>query len=94
MAQVTVEAKLIRRKDGKAEIELVNKGDATAISLKLNVRNPETMKRVLPAYVSDGYFNLLPGERRKVSLVYGAQEGKVCVSVEGYNVPRKNLVTF
>ena len=94
LAQGAVEARLIRRKDGKAEIELVNKGDATAISLKLNVRNPETMKRVLPAYVSDGYFNLLPGERRKVSLEYGVQEGKVCVSVEGYNVPRKNLMTF
>ena len=63
-----------------------------AISLKLNIRNAATGERILPAYVSDGYFHLLPGERRHVSLEFTPQDAEADVSVEGYNVDRINLL--
>lgn len=72
-----------------AAIELQNRSDFPAIALKLNLRNPKNGKRILPAFFSDGYFTLLPGEKRTVTL--DANESGA-VTVEGYNIPRKTII--
>lgn len=68
--------------DGTVSIEVCNVSKQPAIGLKFNlVRNNEI---VLPAYFSDGYFTLLPGEKRKIVLDVENAEGTV--NVEGYNL--------
>lgn len=92
LPKCTIEAKLVKRTGDKVEIEIVNQSGVPAISLKLNICNAATGERILPAYVSDGYFHLLPGERRHVSLEFTPQDAEADVSVEGYNVDRINLL--
>ena len=48
------------------EFTLKNKSAFTASSVKLNARNAKG-ERILPAYFSDGFFNLLPNESVKIS---------------------------
>ena len=94
LAEGELSAKLVKQTGGKVELELINRGDVPVVSLKLNVRNAQTGERILPAYVSDGYFHLLPGERKRISLEYAGAEDGTCISVEGYNVERRNLLTL
>ena len=58
------------------------------MNLKFNLRNPETGEIILPAYFSDGYFHLLPGEKRTLE-VRSASTG--AITVEGYNVDNTTL---
>jgi hypothetical protein len=70
---------------------LRNTGTTTAAMVRVSLRDSRTDARVLPAYVSDNYLWLLPGEQRTVTAqwphatVGGARPRIV---VEGYNVPR------
>ncbi len=78
-------------KDGAFAVEVRNTGKVTAVAVKLNLRDGATGERILPAYISDGYFNLLPGERRVVTVEYSPRKD-VAVSAEGYNMPRTTLL--
>ena len=75
---------------GRYSMVLRNNGQAPLVAVKLNVRHPGTGERVLPAYVSDGYFNLLPGESRTVEIEIG-KEGSMEVTAEAYNLRRTRL---
>ena len=68
--------------------EITNTSRNIAMSLKFNLRNPETGEIILPAYFSDGYFHLLPGEKRTLE-VRSASTG--AITVEGYNVDNTTL---
>lgn len=61
-----------------------NTGRTTAISVKLNLVNAETGKQILPAYFSDGYFNLFPGQSRTLTVKYNGSD-KITFSAEAYN---------
>lgn len=67
-----VESKIIRQSEQDDAIiittELRNRAENIAINIKANVRSKATGEAILPAYASDGYFNLLPGERRTLSI--------------------------
>ena len=58
------------------EAEITNRGKSVALGVKLNVRDAETHEAVLPAYVSDGYFNLLPGETRIIYVEIPAEKNR------------------
>jgi hypothetical protein len=49
-------------------VEIVNTSAHIMPAVKLNVVSSATGEILLPAYFSDGYFNLLPGEKRVVML--------------------------
>lgn len=57
-------------KDGVCEFSIKNSGKDVAVAVKLNLLNAQTHDVVLPAYFSDGYFNLLPGEQRIIKVNY------------------------
>lgn len=84
-----IKAKL-SRKGNITTVTLRNAGTVPAISLKLNVRDEATGERVLPAYASEGYFNLLPGESRVVTIECDT-EVPVYISAEGYNLESVRL---
>ena len=69
--------------DGKEVIEVKNHSGQVAVAVKLTAVDPDNGEQILPAYFSDGYFNLLPGEVRKIETGIGK---KARIAVEGYNV--------
>jgi hypothetical protein len=67
-----------------------------AVSIKLNVRDSRTGKRILPSYISDGYFTLLPGESRIISADCPANKVHeiLKITAEGFNVARQDIISI
>ncbi len=86
--------KIGRTVDGlrTATFTVSNKGKCTAVSVKLNLNDSTDGSQILPAYFSDGYFNLLPGQKRQISVQYSDEGKDIIISAEGYNVNEK-LIT-
>ncbi len=65
--------------------ELVNTGAAPALNLKLTLTDAEG-RAVLPAYYSDNYLTLTPGERRSVEVRYPATANSALnLKLRGWN---------
>ena len=75
-------------KNGNQRFEISNPSGNIALNLKFNLRDPKSGEIMLPAFFSDGYFHLMPGEKRIIE--YHAPSAGV-VSVEGYNVDNTTL---
>jgi hypothetical protein len=73
----------------KGGFEVSNSSKPVAVAVKLNLRDAAG-KRILPAYFSDGYFNLLPGEKRIIEVEVPAEAA--FISAEGFNVEKTNLI--
>jgi len=72
--------------DNKIELEITNNSTVPAIAIKLNLIDQKG-NIVLPAYCSEGYFNLLPGESRIIYFEYSPSALSAAgVNAEGYNV--------
>ncbi len=66
---------------GKIRVQLQNKGAAVALQNKLTLLKADG-SRILPAYYSDNYVSLLPGETREVEIEYPAGAAKGAPSGE------------
>ncbi len=75
----------------KITFEVSNPTRSTAVGVKLNLRNTDG-EIILPAYFSDGYFNLLPGEKKEITVAYSG-EGPVTVTTDGYNIKPLTILT-
>ena len=66
---------------------LANAGSAPALTSKLTLVDAKG-QRILPAYYSDNYVSLLPGEQRQVEIRYPARPGQGAPRLElrGWNV--------
>ncbi len=51
-------------------LKVKNSSDIIALAIKLNIRNSETGERILPAFFSDGYFALMPGEEKEINFEF------------------------
>jgi hypothetical protein len=60
---------------GKIYVTLRNSGTAVALANKLTLVNSDG-SRILPAYYSDNYVSLLPGETKEVEVEYPASAAK------------------
>ncbi len=98
LKQVKIKGKLTGKNlAGKLErftFIVTNPTRVMAVSIKLNARDGITGKRILPAYFSDGYFTLLPGESRTVVAECPQEKihGDVKISAEGFNVPLQDIL--
>jgi hypothetical protein len=74
--------------DRHALVTLVNGGTGVALAAKLTLQNAATGERVLPAYYSDNYVSILPGETKTIDIAYPATSarGAVKVGLRGWNV--------
>ena len=81
-------AKIRIRKVSSSRYEITNTSGNIAMNLKFNLVNPENGEIILPAYFSDGYFHLLPGEKRTIE-VHSPSAG--AIAAEGYNVDNTTL---
>jgi hypothetical protein len=59
----------------------------------LVLRNTADGERILPAYASDNYVNLLPGEKKSITIrCTSNQDAKaLSVSLDGWNITPANL---
>jgi len=66
--------------------ELENTSSEFAVAVKLNAKDKSSGEIILPAYFSDGYINLLPGEKRIIELSLPDNAGQdFNIVAEGYN---------
>ena len=85
LTNVSLTATKVSTEKGKTSFLLQNNTNTTAVGVKLNLVDGND-KIVLPAYFSDGYFTLLPGEKKIVSVNYAKEISKVKIKTDGYNV--------
>jgi hypothetical protein len=69
-------------------VELKNTGSDVALQTKLTLLSASDDSRILPAYYSDNYFSLLPGEAREIEIEYRAStaKGAPVLGIRGWNV--------
>lgn len=88
LPSTTVFIKTISSK-GKTWVEVSNPSKTLAVAVKLNVVDKNSKEILLPAYFSDGYINLLGGEKRLVELDIPKSITNYNIVAEGYNTKSK-----
>lgn len=88
LPSTTVTIKTISSK-GKRWVEVSNPSKILAVAVKLNVVDKNSKEILLPAYFSDGYINLLGGEKRLVELDIPKNITNYNIVAEGYNTKSK-----
>lgn len=85
--QVKLNINLKTGKNEKRVVEITNPTKTIATAVKLNAIDQVSDDIILPAYFSDGYFNLLPGEKRTVELELPNNiSNNIQVVADGYNI--------
>jgi hypothetical protein len=67
---------------------LTNGGTTPALAIKLTLKNATTGERILPAYYSDNYASLMPGETRTFDIAFpdSARVSQMNVELRGWNL--------
>jgi hypothetical protein len=91
LPQVAVTAKAVAETNSGGEahvsVALENTGAAVAVAAKLTLLRASDGERILPAYYSDTYLSLLPGEKRVVEISFpDAQASAATIAIRGWNV--------
>jgi|GraSoiStandDraft_51_1057287.scaffolds.fasta_scaffold1109073_1 hypothetical protein len=61
-------------------------GTSAALANKLALKTASDGSRILPAYLSDNYVSLLPGETRAIEVEYPAAQGPARLDIRGWNL--------
>jgi beta-galactosidase/beta-glucuronidase len=87
-----VEAQSVRSGDEmRVRAKLENTGTAAALATKVTLLDANG-QRILPAYYSDNYVSLLPGESRVVEISYPASAGTAArLAVRGWNISSREI---
>jgi hypothetical protein len=89
IATLSASAESRRSRDTvRIRVRLQNNGNAVALANKVTLLNASDGSRILPAYYSDNYVSLLPGETREIEIEYPASTGKgpAQLTIRGWNV--------
>jgi hypothetical protein len=92
MPPATLTANLKLARGGAAEhhatVTLINSGTSAAVATKLTLKDAATGERILPAYYSDNYVSILPGETKTIGIAIpsSSAKGAVKVDLRGWNV--------
>jgi len=73
---------------GRMSFQVRNSGKAPVVGIRLNLSDAGGQV-ILPAFFSDGYFTLMPGESRELSVEVPGNAKGLRVVTEGYNSPTK-----
>jgi hypothetical protein len=71
--------------------KISNTGSAAALLVKLTLEDAATGQRILPAYYSENYVSLLPGEERTITVTYPAGDAKPAIGLRGWNLATQTL---
>jgi hypothetical protein len=92
-SSLSVTAKSTRTsQDVHVRVELHNTGTVVSLMNKLTLLNADG-SRILPAYYSDNYVSLLPGESREIEVEYPAKSasGAAQLAVRGWNISKQTV---
>jgi hypothetical protein len=71
-------------------VTLTNQGAQAALAIKLTPEQAASGDRILPAYLSDNYVSLLPGESRTITIDYpGSDAAKL--GLRGWNLAQTTV---
>jgi hypothetical protein len=92
LEEASLMVKVLKQENGRVSFVISNPTKVPAIGLKLNLRDPMSNKIKLPAYFSDGYFTMLPGEKRQIEVdCIGKNTQNIAIVAEGYNLKQQLL---
>ena len=89
LPQVKLTASASLATDGaerKATVHIKNSGPTPALLVKLILKDASTGDRILPAYYSQNYVSLLPGEEQTVTVNFPAGQQKPAIGLRGWNI--------
>ena len=92
LPKVKVDAATSVKRNGdewEANVQLKNNTDVPALMIRLKVYGKKTGERILPAYYSDNYISLLPGEEKEITITFKEEDtrGEVpAVEISGFNL--------
>ena len=72
-------------------VRIRNDGTEAALMIKLTLEDAATGQRILPAYYSDNYESLLPGEERTVKIEFPAGDAKPEIGLRGWNLNTQTI---
>jgi Exo-beta-D-glucosaminidase Ig-fold domain/Concanavalin A-like lectin/glucanases superfamily/Glycosyl hydrolases family 2/Glycosyl hydrolases family 2, TIM barrel domain len=77
----------------KVKVELTNGGSVVSLANKLTMISTKDRQRILPAYYSDNYISLLPGEKRTVEIEYpiSPAKGSAEIAIRGWNTTPQTI---
>ena len=77
----------------RVHVVLRNSGTTVALANKLTILNAGDGARILPAYYTDNYVSLLPGESREIEIEYPAKaaNGPAQLGLRGWNLAKQIL---
>lgn len=77
----------------RVRVNLRNTGTVVSLATKLTLLNAADGSRILPAYYSDNYVSLLPGESREIEVEYPAlsAKGAAQLAIRGWNIPQHTV---
>jgi hypothetical protein len=98
LGNAQIKATLRASDEGKQaglRVMLENTGTSAAIEIKLTLLDARGKIRLLPAYYSDNYLSLLPGESKEIVVEYSksAAQGGVSLGLRGWNLEPRVLDT-
>lgn len=79
--------------DRDIAVTLTNPSQTTALATKLTLLDAPGGQRILPAFYSDNYVSLLPGERRTIQIAYPASAGHAppVIALRGWNITAQTV---
>jgi hypothetical protein len=79
--------------DARLHVQIKNTGTVVSLANKLTLVNAADGSRILPAYYSDNYVSLLPGESREIEIEYPAKlaKGAAQIAVRGWNLAKQSV---
>ncbi len=88
----TTAKKSISKGKNAIEISLENPSPGMALMIRLKILDIKTGERILPAFWSDNYFSLVPGEKRSVIITPENELiNEPMIVVEGWNIAPQNI---
>lgn len=75
----------------KATVSLTNPGTVPAVLVKLTLEDAATGRRILPAYYSDNYISLLPGEQSTITVEFSGGSETPGLGLRGWNLKAQTI---
>ena len=69
-----------------AALCLTNRTKTPALAVRLSLRDAKTGRLILPAYYSNNYVSLLPGEAKDISIECDLKQADLRVHLDGWNI--------
>jgi hypothetical protein len=77
----------------RVRVQLQNTGTRAALENKLTLLNARDGTRILPAYLSDNYISLMPGDKSEIQIEYPSSSGAgpAQLAIRGWNLAPRTI---